>query len=415
MKILTIVWSIGVGGTERAAVNYAIGYRQYGHDSKVLVLGEGNERLAELQEAGVDTCFSQEDKRGAEIVFAEFNKWAPDIIHLHNFTNAFLPYLDKIKTESTKVVETNHFSRPNFTEEYKAVSLSMQLSQWGYWKYTRWMKNAAYIPQVAIVPNIINAKKFTTPSRESISSFLQLHGIPANAFVAGRLGQAHPSKWDSRIFEVAERTTKPENNIYYLFVGMPAAMIKELEGKTDFIKSRIKLIPSIDGDENLSLYYRSLNCFAHISKIGESFGYVLTEAMMCSVPVITMLTPFHDNAQFEVVEHNYGGICVTDTKGFVSAVMQLYNSPADCEQFKKNLSEHWVENRFAAAAVTPKQIEYFLQLRAGKQITARDVSAVIKNCFAMYGASKHIMYFFLKLYNCRTSFLFLRCIKRTLK
>ena len=357
MKILTLVWSIGIGGTERAAVNYAIGYRQQGHDSKVLVLGEGDERLPDLVEAGVDTSFSKSDIRGSESVFASLKMWCPDIIHLHNFTNAFIPYINKLKSANTKVVETNVFSRPNYDEGYKIVSLSMQLSGWGYWKYANWMKGAAYTPQSAVVPYIVFEKKFATPSKEHINAFIKSHGIPEGAFVAGRLGQAHPSKWDSRIFEVAEKTVKPENSIYFFFVGLPGVMKKELEEKSEFIKSRIKLIDSIHGDENLSLYYHSLNCFTHISKIGESFGYVLAEALMCKVPVITMLTPYHDNAQLEVVGHNYGGLCVTDTSSFVFSVMQLYNSPEECERFRKNLDNHWIEKRFGATAVVPKQVE----------------------------------------------------------
>jgi glycosyltransferase involved in cell wall biosynthesis len=412
LKILTIVWSIGVGGTERAAVNYAIGYKQHGHDSKMLVLGEGDERLMDLQEAEVDTCFVKRDARNEDEVYASFKTWGPDIIHLHNFNVAFIPYLDKVKNVFTKVVETNHFSRPVYDESYKAISLSMQLSQWGYWKYNRWMKNAAYIPHVALVPNIINAKKFIAPSKENISAFRQLHGIPADAFVAGRLGQAHPSKWDSRIFDVIEKTVKQENRIYFFFVGLPAVMKKELEEKSEFIKSRIKLIDSIHGDENLSLYYHSLNCFAHISKIGESFGFVLAEALMCKVPVITMLTPYHDNAQLEVVEHNYGGLCVIDTSSFVSSVMQLYNSQEECERFRKNLDNHWIEKKFGATAVVPKQVEYFKQLLNGKQIETLNVNEVIKNCFSLYGATGYIRYLFLKIYNCRLSFIFLKSLKK---
>ena len=175
------------------------------------------------------------------------------------------------------------------------------------------------------------------------------------------------------------------------------------------------MIDAIKGDDNLSLYYHSLNCFTHISKIGESFGYVLAEALMCEVLVITMLTPFHDNAQFEVVGHNHGGICATNTNEFVSAVMQLYHSHEDCESFRKNLGNHWIEKRFGAAAIVPTQAEYFKQLVQGKQIETLKVNGVIKNCFSMYGLTGYVRYLFLKMYNHRLSFIFLKGLKKLLR
>lgn len=412
MKILTTVWSIGIGGTERAAVNYAIGYKQYGVDSKVLVLGEDSSRLADLQEAGVDTFFLQAGKTKQDDILASLQSWAPDIIHLHNYTPYFIPYLDKLKAGHTKIVETNVFSRPHYDELYKAVSLSMQLSKWGYWKYTNWMKGAAYTPEVVVAPYTIYEDKFPEPLKEAVEAFLRSQEIPPGAFVAGRLGQAHPSKWDSRILDVVERTVAPDNNIYYLFVCMPAVLIAEIKKLSSFVQSRIKVIDKIRGDENLSLYYHSLDCFVHISKIGESFGYVLAEAMMCKVPVITMLTPFHDNAQFEVVGHDHGGICVTDTSEFVSAVMRLYNSPGDCERFRHNLSNHYTEKRFGAAAVIPVQIEQYSLLLQGRTIGKKDVRDVVRKCFDMYGIKKYWMSLFLKLYNTRFAFLLLNKIRR---
>ena len=67
MKILKLVWSVGPGGTERAAVNFAAGYKIYGCDSRVLVLGEGDERQKELENAGVDVCFLLKEKRNETI------------------------------------------------------------------------------------------------------------------------------------------------------------------------------------------------------------------------------------------------------------------------------------------------------------------------------------------------------------
>ena len=407
-----MVWSIGIGGTERAAVNYAIAYRQNGQNSKVVVLGEGKERLAELLEAGVETSFVKFDNRGQDAVLSDLKAWKPDILHLHNFTSGLVFYIDRIKNTQTKVVETNVFSRPNYDAAYRVVSLSMQLSDWGYWKYTKWMKGAKYVPETTVVPYVIFPNKFLSQPKKRIELFLQSHGIPAGAFVAGRLGQPHPSKWDMKILKVVEATVCPDNMIYYLFAGMPTNIIQELKNKSAFVQSRVKLIEMIEGDQNLSLFYHSLNCFTHISKIGESFGYVLAEALMCGVPVITMLTPFNDNAQLEVVGNNHGGLCVTSTKKFIAAVKQLYNYPKDCSRIKNNLAMNWISSRFSADAVIPKQINCYRQLLNGAKITPLNVDDQVKQSFTLYGMHNEIGYFFLKFFNSRSAFRFLKWVKK---
>ena len=383
MKILTLVWSIGIGGTERAAVNYAIGYKKFAHDSRVLVLGDGHERYPDLQEAGVSTTLVTVSPTPVQEILRELKLWSPDIIHVHNYTVALLKYLNSIKGKQTKIVETNVFSRPNFSPDYRVVNLSMQLSGWGCWKYTRGMKNAGYCPQVSLAPYIVDVHNFIEPSAMQVKSFLSLHNIPASAFVIGRLGQAHPSKWDVRIVEVIRKTIHPDNNIYYLFVGLPGNLAELISKQPRFFRSRVVSIDKIEGDKNLSLYYHSLNCFAHISKIGESFGYVLAEALVCKVPVITMLTPLKDNAQYEVVGLGNGRFCVTNTHQFIEAVNKLHANQAQSSFLKNNLNSR-IEGRFSYNVIIPRQIELFTTLLANKRLPVTDVSGVIRGCVKCY-------------------------------
>ncbi len=398
MKILTLVWSIGIGGTERAAVNYAIGYKQFGNDSRVLVLGEGHERHGDLINAGVDCVIVKNSTQKETDIFNKFKIWNPDIIHIHNYHDSLLPFIDLIIGEHTRVVETNVFSRPNFSKNYKIVDLSLQLSGWGYWKYTRWMKGAAYSPNVAIIPYIVDSSNFNAPSEIEKESFLKAQQIPASAYVIGRLGQPHPSKWDIKLLDVIKQTIKPENNIYYLLVGLPSYFKDICEQESVFFKSRVIQIDKIEGDQSLSLYYHSLDCFAHLSKIGESFGYVLAEALLCKVPVITMLTPLKDNAQFEVVGHGYGGFCVTSTKGFVEAVFKLYTNKNLVSSIRINLAD-WIQRRFSYNAVIPSQIEMYRTLLDGKQLDTTNVNEIIKGNITLYKTKAFLMLLILKCIN----------------
>ncbi len=384
MKILSIVWSIGMGGTERGAVNYAIGYHLKGHDSKMLVLGEGYDRYPDLEEAGVDSILLKKCGRKESEVFAELKHWAPDIIHTHNYNDALLPYLHQVKTHETKIVETNVFSRPNFSKTYPVISLSMQLSQWGYWKYSRWMRTASYCPAISIAPYIVDVARFGKPAEEALRAFRKRYRVPENAYVVGRLGQPHPSKWDSRIVEIIRQTIKEGNTIHYLLVGVPPEIVSEIEQLPATTRERVRLIDKIEGDSNLSLYYYNLQCFLHLSKIGESFGYVLAEALYCRVPVVTMLTPLKDNAQFEVVGHQTGGLCATGIDECVVAVNTLYHDKNLHATISRQL-DGWIEKRFSFDAVIPGMIQQYEKLLAGKNIERIEAGSVVRASGKLYG------------------------------
>ena len=40
-----------------------------------------------------------------------------------------------------------------------------------------------------------------------------------------------------------------------------------------------------------------MDVFAHSAQQGESFGYVLAEAALCEIPIVTMATPWADDSQ----------------------------------------------------------------------------------------------------------------------
>jgi len=410
VKILTLIYSAGIGGIERAAVNNAIGYKEFGHDSKVLVLGKGEERLSDLEEACVSTTMLIYSKKQPAQVFKEFFDWKPDIIHVHNFQDDLIPYINQIKSATTKVVETNVFSRPYYNKSYQVISLSMQLSMWGYWKYTSLMKGADYSPQVGIASNIVIHNKFVKPTQNDIQSFLRLQEIPKDAFVVGRLGQPIPVKWDTKLIDVIENTVNEDNKIYYLLVGVPENFKKKLNKKTPFIQSRVKIISEIKGDSNLSLYYHSLQCFAHIAKVGESFGYVLAEAMICKVPVITMLTPVKDNAQFDVVGHEYGGICTINTKAFINAVFKLYHNEDYRIQLSNNLNG-WVEDRFSTDVIIPVQIKYYTSILQNAPIPKINTTKTIKKTLKLYSYRSFMIYTYLKILYTKPVYTFLKKLK----
>ena len=72
-------------------------------------------------------------------------------------------------------------------------------------------------------------------------------------------------------------------------------------------------------------FYRRLDIFIHGSRIGETFGCVIAEAMACGIPVVTLSTPQRKkaNAQAELVEHNVTGFVCRWQWQYAGAVIEL--------------------------------------------------------------------------------------------
>ena len=300
MKILTIVYSIGPGGTERAAVNYSIAYKKYNCDSRIWVLGEGLERKPLLDKEGVITyldCYGGNHESNLNELLA----WQPQIIHVHQFDERLSLIFKKFKLIGSKIVETNVFSRPRYSKDYELVDVSFQLAYWGVWKYLRWMRNEPRRPICLRVPYLISNTAFFQASTVDKLDLKEKLGIPVNAFIAGRVGQPLTSKWDRSIFKVIDELISKDDNIYFVLVGMPKEFKSDYEKLPSKIKLNLKIIDPVSDDKLLACLYSIFDVFVHISKIGESFGYVLIESMACGCPVVTLCTPFKDNAQFEVV------------------------------------------------------------------------------------------------------------------
>jgi glycosyltransferase involved in cell wall biosynthesis len=352
MKILTLVYSLGIGGTERAAVNYAVGYKNYGCDSKVLVLGNGFERVSDLNRAGIDPILVLKSDKTYDSIISDLIFWKPDIVHIHNFQKGLFVIINEFKLNGAKIIETNVFSRPSYTKEYRSIDLSMQLSMWGCVKFSMWIKNSNFDIPYILTPYIVNSENFLTNRIDLRNLFRERYNIPENAFLVGRIGQPLINKWSFSLIAIVRKLLFQDPNIYFVLVGVPDLIKNKLLADAKSFQSKIIFIDILIGDEALSEFYQAIDCFAHISKIGESFGYVIVEAMLFKVPVVSMLTPLKDNAQYEMIGNVERGVCVTSEKQFVAAILNLKNNVNLYTQMKLSL-ERWVESRFSESIIIP--------------------------------------------------------------
>lgn len=310
MKILEVVNSLGLGGTERTAVNFSIGLTNKGCEVIVFTLNEGI-RKKELDNLHIPVIIGLENLKELSI------QWIPDVIHIHN--HGINPYIQRIICNmypNAYICEQNVFGVPS---NYSKLDCSFQLSKWSKWNYIN--RRTTVDCRISILPNPINSDSFYPANLYERNAFRNKYNIPLDAIVLLRIGQPIVAKWNIKIIDVFIDLKKKYNNLFLLCIGAPHNIIDYSRKKN--IHSNLLFIDKITSDEDLRVCYSSCDIFLHMSRIGESFGIVLLEAMLCGLPVVTINTPYCDNAQSEVVGHMIGGIVANRYNGILCAVSKL--------------------------------------------------------------------------------------------
>jgi glycosyltransferase involved in cell wall biosynthesis len=300
IKILTVVSSLGIGGTERAAQNFAFGYFDIGYDSRLLFTSHDGVRRQYLEKKGI-SVYNVIDKHSQ----TELEHWKPDLVHIHShgLTTEVFSKLKKL-FPSAKFIETNVFSIPSpWNNE---IDISFQLSSWCLWRYKNHWRYAGENIAVAANPIICNDFIQSESEKQIKSKSVRYnHGIPENAFVLGRIGQPNIGNWSTWIIDIFESLHKSKFAPYLLLISPPHELI-ERASNSDY-RNYIIIVETVYNDKNLKSYYSAINLFLHIANIGESFGYVNAESILSGVPVLTMATPWFGNSQIEVVHNEICG------------------------------------------------------------------------------------------------------------
>jgi glycosyltransferase involved in cell wall biosynthesis len=333
MNILTVISNLNKGGTQRAGQNFAMGYKDLGHDSRILALYGLGYRYDEIK--NIIPVFSGLDTN----VLTTITNWKPDIIHIHSHgpkPNDVIKLIDflKVKRISPKILEQNVFSNPTPWES--KLLKSFQLSMWCQWLYE---KRGGDHSKSTILPYAVMTDNFNPATKSEIVDFKDKYKIPENAFIFGRIGQSITTKWCKSIVEVFEDISKKHSNVYLLLIGCPPKIFKKFEHSA--FKNNIINIDIILGDKNLSIAYSCMDVFYHAAEQGESFGHVIAESILCGTPVVSLSTPWGDNSQIEVVNNGVGGYVVHRPKSAVKVIDQIiksdlkYNAKKGIEYIKR--------------------------------------------------------------------------------
>lgn len=339
-NILTVVFTLERGGTERSAQNFAIGFKEMGHDSRVLyTVKKGKNPLYRkkiLNKYKIPVYYLKDNKQ-----ISVLKKWKPQIIHIHSHGVTFTDFnIVKRMYPNAKFVETNVFSIPSrWSNE---LDISFQLSKWCEFLYRKKIKDIS--KKTSVLPNPVICKNFIQNQKERNQNNIYIrkkYNIPLNAYVIGRIGQNDMGSWSFMIIDIFETLNNSGVRPFLILVDPPTKIITRIK-KSKF-KNQIIVLDKIYNDQFLKKIYSSMNLFLHISGSGESFGYTIVEAILSRTPVATLATPWCGNTQIEIVKNNICGFVVHKKKSFHLLIEKLLKGEI---KYDSKLAVKSIVNRF---------------------------------------------------------------------
>lgn len=328
MKYLTIIENLEYRGSQRVAQNYSIGMKNLGHEVKVLTISGLGRRADYLSNEGIESFCLNVDQNWLKQIL----DWSPDVVHVHRpgmYDKNINPIIIDLKNSiNPLILETNIFSRVDYQIPSGYIDLHLHLTEWCLWKWLEWSKVLNYNPLGTVLPNSLISDNFYRSSPVDIAAKKQEIGIPKDDFVFGRVGANCEGKWHPIIIDAFEELAKQQYNISLLLVAPPVSIEDKVKNLTANIRKKVFIVePILNADDNqLRLLYSTMDVMVHASRIGESFGIVLAESLLCETPVITLSSPTKDNSQTEIIEHNKTGKVVNNYKGFVDAMTELLHN-----------------------------------------------------------------------------------------
>lgn len=321
-----------IGGTEKAAELFI---RAHSQDFDVYGVGlhEGGPRADSLRKLGYD-IYQPGD---VSDLAAYMSEKEIDIVHSHSGDS------EMVSAAATDAdvpihVRTDQFGRYFQPEKgnqidyffYPSKSILLRtiiLNQLGY--SDNWCKDMAHLYNPLDTEEISQGR-----------SLRDRYDIPESTPVVGKIGRPVPEKWGKLTIKAFDRVLQRTPEAQLILVGVPNKIRKQIRsyGWGDRVIYVDPLPP-----EEVSDFYATIDVLAHTSAIGESYGYVIAEAMANGVPPVVDSTPMRDNAQVELVRHDETGYVANSPMAYGDAISELLQDEETLQQFSDAAKERVTE------------------------------------------------------------------------
>jgi len=350
IKVVHFVNSLGIGGTEKAAMVWGKAIVRRGGRCWFITLSDGV-RKTNLENAGIPVYSlsggsADKTKYIANIIGA----LNPDVIHAHV---PGYPHEGDMLGESLfcinkkiPVIQTNVFGllrnprEDEWTDMRAFVSFTSCVQAAAREKLSlndRFFRNKTVIgyPLDSKVPfssscRDIQSKTFNETTKNKIVNYRAELGVLPNHVLFGKFARPDSVKWSYDLIQAFDGVHRRYPDIRLLLREVPDDIRRVLVRKSrrNEISARsIILLRATSDEDDLLLSQLSCDVILHTSKIGESFGYGLAEPMSYGKPVITNSVPWGDQAQLELTNFGRCGIISTSQNNMINAIACLAQNP----------------------------------------------------------------------------------------
>jgi glycosyltransferase involved in cell wall biosynthesis len=318
--------SFGYGGTEKNMNTIARNLKEE-FSSFFCCTGDPGPRYHVLKKEDFDILNSEEKQEILKFVEEE----EIDIVHIHGASSIVEEFIEELSEMVEAVVKTDNFGWPNQDDKVVRENIDAYIfpSKFCSYRFRTLCEGALPEEKIYTVYNAVDEidAGIEYDLREAL-------GIGRDTVVIGKIGRSDPNKWSSDLVDALENIHN--SNVVLLLLNPPEKIQKTLEDKN--LDIDVKGASDISVGE-IGSFYNTIDILAHTSFIGETFGYVIAEAMSYGVPSVVESTPMRDNAQIELVDNEENGFVVASDKGLSDAVSKLISD----EVLREKLGDEAVE------------------------------------------------------------------------
>jgi glycosyltransferase involved in cell wall biosynthesis len=327
-KITMAIWAgNSIGGTEKAAVLFAVGLAARGH--RIIFLGPAGPRDAILEQGNVSRI---EPPQQPAALADFFRAQGIELIHQHvtghESCTLIFDTLRLMGDRRPRLIETNVFGGMDDPMADEWVDFRCFVSRANAvqaFQRRRHPLSLSTLAKRTVIFNPLMPLDAVTASGARRREAREELGVSPHEILLLRFGRAG-EKWCEDEVAAFQKARRQNSSLRILLMEPREEIWRDVEaGRWG---PGIILRRAISDFDRLAAYYSAGDLMLHMSTFGESYGYTIAEAMQHGLPVVVNSTAWRDNAQVELVDHGTTGFVCGTRDGAAGAVLQLAASTA---------------------------------------------------------------------------------------
>lgn len=364
MKKINIIEAgneLGLGGTEYVIQLFSKFLNKEYFELTVVGIYNGGERAELMADLGIPVVVLKGDMDKLRQMLDH-----TDVFHWHGSGLIDERLFSVLKAHKPKlIIQTNVFGLYDHARWYDLMDYDLYVSEMILIRrmyLDRLIPNATCWAKRKVLSNPVDVDQLTqyVPTAAEIREFKRSHHLEDH-FIVGRIGRSDNHKFDLITLDAFAEFALENERALFLLVGATQEMLAHAAALG--IAEKVIVFDTSTALKTLLCYYSLIDVFLAASRIGESFGMVIAEAMTLDIPVITVSTEDRDNAQIEIVDNGSTGLVLERNAGkMAAAISYLYTHPEKRKEFGISAKEKVSRNYKADQIVRSLEMLIFAHL-----------------------------------------------------